>query len=75
VLFAGVGASASLIEENSLGLVAEYSPESVAAQMIALLDDKSVRDSDHLVKWIQDNASLSTTGRIAAQWITEDAAG
>jgi glycosyltransferase involved in cell wall biosynthesis len=72
-LFAGVGASATLIEENKLGLVAEYTPESVAAQMIALLDDKSARDSEHLVEWVQDNASLATTGRVAAQWITEDA--
>jgi glycosyltransferase involved in cell wall biosynthesis len=73
VLFAGVGASATLIEEHSLGLVAEYTPESVAAQMIALLDDESTRDGAHLVEWVRDNASLATTGRIAARWITEDA--
>jgi glycosyltransferase involved in cell wall biosynthesis len=73
VLFAGVGASATLIEEHRLGLVAEYTPESVAAQMIALLDDESTRDGAHLVEWVRDNASLATTGRVAARWITEDA--
>jgi glycosyltransferase involved in cell wall biosynthesis len=70
VLFAGVGASEDLITENKLGLVAEYTPETVAAQMIALLDGYS-RDSDHLVGWVRDNASLATSGRTAAAWITE----
>lgn len=71
VLFAGRGAGAELIQQNSLGLVAEYSPESVAEQMLALLDGYQ-RNSAHLVDWVQSNASLSTTGRTAAQWITED---
>lgn len=74
VLFAGVGAGAQLINDNSLGLVAdEFTPESVAAQMIAMLDGYAP-DRAHLVDWVQENASLATTGRTAAQWITERAA-
>jgi glycosyltransferase involved in cell wall biosynthesis len=71
VLFAGVGASAELITANELGVVADYTPESVAAQMIALLDGYAV-DRQHLVRWVQENASLATSGRTVAQWITED---
>jgi glycosyltransferase involved in cell wall biosynthesis len=74
VVFAGVGAGAELINENSLGLVSEeFTPESVAAQMIAMLDGY-VPDRAHLVGWVRENASLATTGRTAAQWITERAA-
>jgi glycosyltransferase involved in cell wall biosynthesis len=71
VLFAGVGASSTLIEENALGLVAEYTPEHVAAQMIALLSDCSI-DREHVVEWVRENGSLATTGRLVAEWITED---
>ncbi|HEX5403004.1 MAG TPA: glycosyltransferase family 4 protein [Pseudonocardiaceae bacterium] len=71
VLFAGVGASATLIEDNRLGLVAEYTPERVAAQMMALLTDSSI-DREHVVDWVRQNGSLATTGRTVAQWITED---
>ncbi len=71
VVFAGEGASAELITENSLGLVAQYTPEAVALQMIALLDGYSV-DGMRLVSWARDNASLATTGRTVARWITED---
>lgn len=74
VLFAGVGASSTMIQENSLGVVAEHTPESVAAQMTALLDGHS-RDGEHLVGWVRHNASLSTTGRVAAQWITANLFG
>lgn len=69
VLFAGTGASSDLLRENALGQIAEYTPESVAAQMLALLDGQP-HDRDHLVNWARDNASLATTGRKAAQWIT-----
>lgn len=72
-LFAGVGASATLVEENELGLVAEYTPESVAAQMIAMLDGDRP-DGARLVEWVRDHASLATTGTAAARWITADAA-
>jgi hypothetical protein len=70
-LFAGVGASAALVEENDLGLVAEYTPESVAAQMIAMLDGERP-DGERLVRWARDNASLATTGAAAAKWITAE---
>ena len=73
MLFAGVGASAELIRDNQLGLVAEYTPEAVAEQMIAMLDGYKA-DSDHLVAWVAENASLATTGRNAAQWVAEDLA-
>jgi len=72
-LFAGAGTSARLVEENNLGLVAEYTPESVAERMITMLD--SVRpDREHLVRWTRDNASLARSGRRAAEWITVDLA-
>lgn len=71
VLFAGVGASAELIEENKLGSVAAYDPEDVAARMIAMLDGDRP-DGERLVHWVRDNASLATTGRLAAEWITTD---
>lgn len=71
VLFAGTGASAALIERNALGVVAEYTPEAVAEQLLALLDGYP-RDRDHLVGWAKQNASLETTGRVAARWISDD---
>jgi len=70
-VFAGVGASAALVEGNKLGLVAEYTPEAVAAQMIAMLDGERP-DGERLVTWIHDNASMANNGRRAAAWITED---
>lgn len=72
VLFAGQGAGAELVQQNTLGLTAEYSPESVAEQMLALLNGYRY-DSTHLMNWVHNNASLANTGRMAAQWITEDA--
>jgi glycosyltransferase involved in cell wall biosynthesis len=72
VLFAGVGASAGLVEENELGAVAEYDERDVAARMIAMLDGDRP-DGERLVGWVRDNASLATTGRLAAAWITGDA--
>ncbi|MFC4854709.1 glycosyltransferase family 4 protein [Actinophytocola glycyrrhizae] len=71
VLFAGVGASAELVEENALGSVSGYGPEDVAAKMIAMLDGDRP-DGEHLVSWVRDNASLATTGRLAAAWIAGD---
>jgi glycosyltransferase involved in cell wall biosynthesis len=73
VLFAGVGASASMISENALGLVADHTPEAVAAQMIAMLDGARP-DGERLVSWVRENASLATTGTVAARWITSDVA-
>ncbi|HEV7647438.1 MAG TPA: glycosyltransferase family 4 protein [Actinophytocola sp.] len=73
VLFAGVGASASMVSDNELGLVAEHTPDAVAAQMIAMLDGTRP-DGDPLVAWVRDNASLATTGEVAARWITTDVA-
>ncbi len=70
-LFAGIGASATLIEENDLGLVAEYTPEAVAARMIAMIEGERP-DGGRLVRWVHDNASLATGGRRAARWITAD---
>lgn len=74
VLFAGVGASTELVRTNELGVAAEYTPESVATQMISLLDGCPV-DREHLVSWVRDNASLATTGRLVARWITDDMTG
>lgn len=70
VLFAGVGAGAELVGGNALGVVAEHTPESVAEQMLALLDGRPC-DPEHLTTWVRDNASLATSGRLAANWITD----
>lgn len=72
VLFAGVGASAELIEENKLGSVAAYDAKDVAAKMVAMLDGERP-DSAHLVEWVRENASLATTGKLAAAWIAANA--
>ena len=70
VLFAGVGASQQLVEDNKLGLVAEYTPESVAAQMIAMLDGYT-RDSAHLVDWVRETLRWPRPAS-RVSWITED---
>lgn len=69
VLFAGHGASSELVAENELGLAADYTPESVAAAMVTLLDDYD-NDPAHLVRWVTENASLAKSGEHAARWIT-----
>lgn len=74
VLFAGVGAASAMVRENSLGAVAEFTPESVAEQMIALIEGNDC-DGERLVDWARQNASLATTGRVAARWITDDVSG
>ncbi|MGH3630340.1 MAG: glycosyltransferase family 4 protein [Sciscionella sp.] len=71
VLFAGVGDSAALVQNQRLGLVAEYSPEDVARQLLAMLENDQV-EGQHLVDWVKNNASLATTGRLAAQWISAE---
>ncbi|MFI7674921.1 glycosyltransferase family 4 protein [Actinophytocola sp. NPDC049390] len=71
-IFAGVGASATLIRDNGLGLVADYTPESVAEQMIAMLEGDRP-EGERLVKWVHENASMANSGRRAAAWITENA--
>lgn len=73
VLFAGAGAGASakLVSAEDLGVVAEYTPEAVAEKMIALLEGRPV-DSERLVNWARQNASLSSSGGVAAQRISED---
>lgn len=70
-LFAGVGTSATLVEDNDLGLVAEYTPEAVADRMITMLEGERP-DCERLVRWTRENASLATTGSMAAKWITAD---
>jgi glycosyltransferase involved in cell wall biosynthesis len=70
-LFAGVGTTATLVQDNDLGLVAEYTPEAVAERMITMLDGERP-DGERLVRWTRENASLATTGSTAAKWITSD---
>lgn len=73
VLFAGADSSsgAKLVQDNALGAVAEYTPESVAEQMLSLLDGHH-RDEANMIEFTRTNASLATTGRAAAQWVTDD---
>jgi glycosyltransferase involved in cell wall biosynthesis len=70
-LFAGVGTSAMLVEDNDLGLVAEYTPQAVADRMITMIEGDRP-DGERLVRWTRENASLATTGSMAAKWITAD---
>lgn len=69
VLFAGTGDAAALVRDNELGLVAEHDPAAVAERMVELLSGTEA-DPAHLVAWTEQNASLRSTGRRAARWIT-----
>lgn len=69
VLFAGAGDAAALVRDNDLGVVADHDPAKVADQMVAMLTGATA-DPAHLVAWTEENASLRSTGRRAARWVT-----
>ncbi|MBP2364682.1 glycosyltransferase family 4 protein [Pseudonocardia parietis] len=69
VLFAGAGDGAALVRNNELGLVSGHDPAEVADRMVELLS-RTAFDSARLVSWTEEHASLRSTGRRAARWIT-----
>ncbi|CAA9228865.1 MAG: hypothetical protein AVDCRST_MAG83-1766 [uncultured Arthrobacter sp.] len=65
VIYAGKGASAGMVAEGGLGYASGFSSTEVAKAMIRLLEEP-----DHgraaRAAWVEDNASLRTSGRHAA---------
>ncbi|XAS66184.1 glycosyltransferase family 4 protein [Micrococcaceae bacterium Sec5.7] len=65
VVFAGSGEGAAVVTDNGLGESAPYNVESVARAMCSVLEsDDSGRAAR--VAWVEQNASLSTSGKRAA---------
>lgn len=65
VVFAGQGDGAAVVDENGLGFAVEYRVDSVARAMNALLSAPDV-GSPERVAWVTANASLESSGRMAA---------
>lgn len=65
VIFAGVGAGAELVTKNNLGLAPGYSVERVALAMVELLYGHDAHAA-HRSQWVIDNASLQSSGVLAA---------
>lgn len=69
VLFAGMGEGAKIVEEGSLGMASEFTPDAVAAAMVRILEDDSVgglQSREQRVAWVEANASLAAAGKLAA---------
>lgn len=71
VVFAGVGAGAALVDENSLGWRADYDVEAVADAMIAAARDeasglRAARAAERS-GWVTENASLLAIGLFGAR--------
>lgn len=71
VIFAGTGEGADLVADNGLGEAAGYDVDSVAEAMIRLLAADGAGDVDGgraaRAAWVQQHASLATSGRHAAR--------
>ncbi len=79
VVFAGTGDAAALVADNGLGEAAQYDVDTVAEAMVRMLsagdpvEDKGGRAAR--AAWVQENASLATSGRLAATEVVAAAAG
>ncbi|WP_269457911.1 glycosyltransferase family 4 protein [Leifsonia sp. 21MFCrub1.1] len=71
VIFAGVGAGASLVDENGLGWRADYDSEAVAQAMIAAARDEAsgvrAERAAERSRWVSENASLLAIGLFGAR--------
>lgn len=65
VIFAGQGEGAAVVAENGLGAATAYDEQDVASAMIAALAGETPGRRDRTA-WVQEHASLTATGRIAA---------
>jgi hypothetical protein len=70
VIFAGTGEGAALVSGNGLGEAANYDVEAVAAAMCrvadALQSGGSPDGREARAGWVQEHASLATSGQHAA---------
>ena len=71
VVFAGTGEGAALVADNRLGEASRYDVDSVAAAMGRILAAQESGEDDGgrsaRADWVQQNASLATSGQLAAQ--------
>jgi len=71
VVFAGIGVGAALVADNGLGWSCDFTPDAVAAAMIAAADAERDGETARLrasrVDWAVANASLAASGRLAAK--------
>jgi glycosyltransferase involved in cell wall biosynthesis len=71
VVFAGMGVGAALVADNGLGWSCDFTPDAVAAAMIAAAeaerDGETARLRASRVEWAVANASLAASGRLAAK--------
>lgn len=65
VIFAGQGEGAAVVAVNGLGVAIAYDEQEVASAMTAALAGSDSGRSERTA-WVQENASLTATGRIAA---------
>lgn len=65
VIYAGAGESAAMVAQNNLGHSVDFEPAKVAEAMSGLLDHQDTNRLDR-IEWVARNASLRTSGRIAA---------
>lgn len=69
VIFAGAGEGAAVVADNGLGETADYDPASVAAAMSKVLGRNGAGERqgrEARSRWVEENASLATSGRRAA---------
>lgn len=70
VIYAGVGPTRGLIQDNKLGWVADWDVEQVAEAMrLALRDARSVSERERLSNWVENHASLRKVGLSAVRAI------
>ncbi len=65
VVYAGKGACVPMVEDNRLGTACEFSPKAVANALLRYLGEPDPHRAQR-ARWVEENASLGTTGRAAA---------
>lgn len=73
VLFAGQGDGSSVVAENGLGVSVDYRVTGVAGALNALLQELDTGRTARAA-WVAENASLRTSGRLAAIQLLQAAA-
>ena len=76
VIFAGTGDAAALVADNQLGEAARYDVDAVAAAMLrALGPEQGDGGRAGRADWVQQHASLATSGKLAASEVIAAANG